>query len=272
MNSKMFEIKNYLINVDNRIDRLANVSHRFDLIRKSFYRISAVRGEELVDNFTLFTMPNMEANWRSLQKVFKIIAESEEEFAFVFEDDVIFQKDIEKFFTTMGNFPSLEFDVIQFGFCLFSGRNDDKVKNSHRKIVRRIFDMYLKSTNKLRKIHLYHAKSELRQSIYEKNTHRFNLEKVLGLRLENSCEPGTHAFAISKKFASKLINYNLPMLMSGDLLFMTLSKCPQYKMFRLENSLAFQDTTFPSVGRHAPYTMNLSKIIMGDSGASDQKQ
>ena len=266
MNFKMTEIKNYLINVDNRIDRLENVIHRFESIGKSFNRVSAVQGKELVNNFTLFTMPNMEANWRSLQKIFKLIAESKDEFAFVFEDDVIFQKGIEKFFSTMEEFPNLEFDVLQFGFCIFSGRNDDKVRNSHKKIIRRILDMYLKSTNKIRKIYLYLAKSELQQSIYDKNIHRFNIEKVLGLRLENLCEPGTHAFAISKKFASKLINYNLPMLMSGDLLFMTLSKCPQYKMFRLENSLAFQDTTPFSVGLHAPYTPNLNEIIMGDSG------
>lgn len=270
MNSNVTEIKNYLINVDTRIDRLANVSHRFDEIRKSFNRVSAVRGDELIDNFTLFTMPNMEANWRSLQKVFKLIAESEAEFAFVFEDDVIFQKGVEKFFSAMENFPNFEFDVIQFGFCLFSGKNDDKVRNSHRKIAGRIFDGYLKSTNKLRKISLYLNKSELQQSIFEKNAHRFNIEKVLGFRLVNSCEPGTHAFAISKKFATRLINYNLPMLMSGDLLLMTLSKCPEYKIFRLEDSLAFQDTTFPSVGRHAPYEMNLKKIIMDNSGGPTQ--
>ncbi len=263
--------KNYLINVKSRPDRLENAHKRFESLGLDFTCVEAVTGEELINSETeLLTRPNMEANWRSIQKVFGIFLASEDDFCFVFEDDVLFYPEFIDFYQNFQESNFLDFDVLQFGYLLFDGCNDDGKKNKWKRRfsfikqeITKIFN-FLLSCNLLilRKLSVFGLK--IFRIDLENNLRIIDLQKALILKesLIQGFEPGTHGFVIGRKMASLLVNYNLPMAMSGDLLLMTLGATKKFKIYRLGLPLATQDDTVPSVGIHASQLFDLSDLFL----------
>jgi GR25 family glycosyltransferase involved in LPS biosynthesis len=263
--------KNYLINVKSRPDRLANATERFETLGLDFICVEAITGEELIKSGAeLLTRPNMEANWRSIQKVLTIFLASEDDFCFIYEDDVLFSPKFIEFYQNFQTLGFFDFDVLQFGYLLFDGNNDDGKKNkwkSRYSFVTQIIAKILSclGTNKffvLIKLSSFLIK--IFNIDVENNLRMVELRKSLVLKesLVQGFEPGTHGFIIGRRMANLLVGYNLPMAMSGDLLFMTLGATKKFKIYRLGVPLATQDETIPSVGIHASQLFDLSNLFL----------
>lgn len=255
----MATLVNYLINVDSRTDRLMNVTKRFDEIDETFIRISAITGDSLIGKVYLFTKPNTEANWRSILKTLDDFIESELDFALICEDDVIFEPGFGSFIRKFKSITDINFDVLQVGYLVFDGKNDDRGSNTFKRLKRNLLDMFMLKIAR-------HALFLKFVNEYEFNTKlkaRYQLKESLKLSdsLEPQFEPGTHCFIVSREFALKIQKFNLPMLMSADLVFMTLSKMPDLRIFRLGKSLANQDDTSPSIGGHATVEFDFTHLI-----------
>jgi len=262
---------NYLLNVDSRTDRLLNASNRFAEIGQSYKRVSAITGSNLVENgFHLITRPNTEANWRSIQKIFKLFLESEDNFCFVFEDDVVFYPEFASFSKCFNENFDQEVDVLQFGFLTFEGRNDDRKKNIYKVIRVYVINLILA---RLKFVKFFSKCDYLASSsIFEillgrlkESEQRILMQKQLGLKhpLIRAFEPGTHGFIVSRRMAQLVCEFNLPMIMSADLVFMTLAKNPQFNIYRLGFPLAGQDDTTPSINGHASKNYNLAFELLG---------
>lgn len=265
------QFTNYLLNVDSRTDRLLNASNRFAEIGLSYKRVSAITGSFLVENgFQLITRPNTEANWRSIQEIFKMFLESGDEFCFIFEDDVIFYPGFASFYKCFHENFDQKFDVLQFGFLTFEGRNDDRKKNIY-KVIRAYALNAILSRLKFVKIFSksgYLARNTFFQtllSLLNEFEQRILMQKQLGLKhpMIRAFEPGTHGFIISRRMAQLVCEFNLPMIMSADLVFMTLSRNPQFNIYRLGFPLASQDDTTPSINGHASKNYDLAFELLG---------
>ncbi len=257
---------NYLLNVDSRTDRLLNASNRFMEIGQSFERVSAITGSDLVENgFKLITKPNTEANWRSIQKIFKMFLKSGDEYCFVFEDDVIFYPGFEEFLRNFHENFNQEVDVLQFGFLTFESRNDDRKKNIY-KVLRAYAQNFILA--RLKFISNISNRDYLTKNTFfqillhqvRESEQRTLMQEQLGVKapLIKAFEPGTHGFIISRRMAQLVCEFNLPMILSADLVFMTLAKNPHFYIYRLGFPLAGQDNTAPSINGHASKSYDLA--------------
>lgn len=256
----MNNIGYYLINVDDRPDRLENCKQRFQQIGLDFERVSAITGNSLVGNTYLFTKPNTEANWRSILKSLDLFRKSENDLAIIFEDDVFFKNGFASLVSNLHAMESINFDVLQIGFLTFKGRNDDKGRTYIKIIKRNCLDKMVG----FKWFSVIFKNFALQYRVDSKLEKREFIRKSLGLdtSLEPQFEPGTHCFVVSRDFAEVISKFNLPMLMSADLVFMTLSKMKVLNIFRLGKSLAGQDDTLPSIGGHATQEYDLTNLII----------
>jgi hypothetical protein len=121
--------------VKSRPDRRENAELRLRAFGIDFIYVEAMTGDQLVSlGVPLLTRPNMEANWRSIQKVLKLFLTSDEDFCLIFEDDVLFLKDFGKFYQRVQHLEQIDFDVLQFGYLVFDGKNDDGKSNNFKRI------------------------------------------------------------------------------------------------------------------------------------------
>jgi GR25 family glycosyltransferase involved in LPS biosynthesis len=269
--TKNKQFTNYLLNVDSRTDRLFNASNRFAEIGQSFTRVSAITGSNLVENgFHLITRPNTEANWRSIQKIFKMFLESGDKFCFVFEDDVVFNPGYDLFSKCFHENFDQAVDVLQFGFLTFDGRNDDRKKNIYKVIRVYVVNLILARLKFVKFFSKcgYLANGTIFENLLDQlkeSEKRILMQKQLGLKhpLIRAFEPGTHGFIISRRMAQLVCEFNLPMIMSADLVFMTLAKNPQFNIYRLGFPLASQDDTTPSINGHASKNYDLAFELLG---------
>lgn len=261
---------NYLINVDSRTDRMSNVEQRFAEINLALTRISAITGTSLTEEgLNLITKPNTEANWRSIQKIFHIFLQTNEDYCFVFEDDVHFDPGFRDFYDNFhANFTE-EIDVLQFGFLTFKGRNDDRKTNNSKIFKARVRNFNLRIAPLV--FYVFRSSSLQKMKIITKlsryihsNQSLVKMQKELNLDVPilHGFEPGTHGFIINRRMARLLLDFNLPMIMSADLVFMTLSTNSEFRIYRLGFPLAGQDDTAPSINGHASQEFNLADTIL----------
>ncbi len=262
----------YLINVKSRPDRLENAELRLGALGIDFNYVEAVTGDQLVSlEVPLLTRPNMEANWRSIQKVLKLFLESTDDFCLIFEDDVLFLSAFGDFYERVQHLRRVDFDVLQFGYLVFDGKNDDGKSNN----VKRIRSTFVKGLigvldvpigirlcSSFSKLLILLCKILNTDLVRERNMIQVQNDLGLSHALISGFQPGTHGFIITRKFASLLIDYNLPMAMSGDLLLMTLGSTNRFNIFRTGKPLATQDSTEPSVGIHASHTFDISDLFL----------
>jgi len=255
---------NYLINVASRVDRLENMKNRFSQQNLKFELIEAITGQDLIDSkVELLTRPNTEANWRSIQKIFGLFLQTDAPYCCVFEDDAFFLADFANLAKNFSALESDDVDILQFGYLTFGGKNDDGHFNFSKLQIARLrkalFSMSLNARHPLFESSLIRLLHLLGTDFFEESRKR-DIEKKLKLTepLLPGFEPGTHAFLISRKIASLMVDFNLPMVLSADLVFMTLSKHLDFRIYRTGKPHVTQDGTFPSINGHATHAFDLS--------------
>jgi GR25 family glycosyltransferase involved in LPS biosynthesis len=213
-----------LINLDIRTDRLKDVSHNLQNLK--LVRIKAVDGSQLPRSLH-FVNPNVAACWLSHQKAFRSFLETNHTHCVIFEDDAVGRKN---FLTYLGKVQKTDLssiDFLQLGFLTYRGKLDD----GRIYFFQKIFDSQL-----------YFLR--LNQLFFRRLTPQKKIYMKLGIKV-GDVQAGSHAYVISRRLAKDLLEFNNPVFLATDLVFMSLKTSPQYSIFRKISSIVNQ-TDSPS--------------------------
>jgi GR25 family glycosyltransferase involved in LPS biosynthesis len=256
----------YLINLDNRPDRLTNVLRRVSELRLRITRVSAVTGEEVRKlGISNYAPENNVANWYSHMKILSIFLETDDEYCVILEDDVLFINDGLKLLDRVVKTGISGIDILQFGYVAVNGNLDsgerDGVFRAKAKLRRFLVVWFLGLLNKSKNFDLFKHRSRRTEKIL--NIFRLNEEK-LGFKspIVEGFEAGTHCYLINRSAAKALLNYNTPMLMVADLSLIVLSVAKNLLIARTTLSYATQDDSPVSTGEHSRYRFDLGPEIL----------
>jgi GR25 family glycosyltransferase involved in LPS biosynthesis len=264
--SKANRCQVYLINMDSRPDRLANVMSRISGLETKIIRVSAVTGGEVKElGSPIFGPANNVANWYSHMKVLNLFLESGDEYCVVLEDDVLFVNSGIEFLNKIIKSSVSGIDILQFGYLTTKGKLDsgqqDKFFRKKMKFKRLLVTLLIAMASRSDVFNRLRVRLNRSERILE----MFKLnEQILGLAspLVEGFEAGTHCYLINRKAASVLLNYNKPTLMGADLSLIVLAVARTVLIARTSLSYAIQDDTPVSTGEHSRLKFDLGSIII----------
>jgi GR25 family glycosyltransferase involved in LPS biosynthesis len=219
----------FLINLDDRKDRLDSSVQQLSKIELQFTRVSAVSAKD-VEKSTFLTEPVV-ACWKSHIKTYRILVESDVDYALVLEDDFLV-KNPRKFSKLLRNLDLEKYDLLQLGFLL------PGIFNRIRWIFEELEKLIFYSLGFVSKNFRINSLSQRLRIAEARNTSiRFTQSSFL---------PGTHAYLINREMASALILLDSPQF-SADEFFTALSKMRSFRMVRFWRSLITQSNSTPSI-------------------------
>ena len=219
----------YLINLDERKDRLQESAIQFERADLGFKRISAEKPESAFAND--FLTPTVEACWRSHLKTYQEFLETDYEYALVLEDDFVFNREID-LALYLKKMRTSNIDLLQIGFLLPGLMN--KIRWLFEEIEKNIF----------RTLYLVSRIKPLRGLSSRMRVHEAGIVKS-ELTL-NSFLPGTHAYIINRKLAKSILDAN-SFVLSADEFFIALAKMRSHRICRLKFSAISQSNSKPSI-------------------------
>jgi GR25 family glycosyltransferase involved in LPS biosynthesis len=219
----------YLINLDDRVDRLDEARAHLEKSNLQYVRISAVSQNPSIKSD--FLTPTVYACWQSHLKTYSRFLESDYKYALIFEDDLVIKRDfnIDRYISIA---EDLDLDLLQLGFLLPGLFN--RIRWVYEEIEKCFFFglsliSYLKPFRKL----------QGRMRVIEALTLRFHITN-------SSFLPGTHAYLIRRNFAQSILKED-PGVLSADEFFISLSKMRSFRMARLSRSVISQSKSLPSI-------------------------
>ena len=255
----------YVINLKSRPDRLKSVTKRFSSIDEKFERVDAITGEaNRAESAAYVAPPNVVANWKSHLECYKRFLITDAELCFIFEDDVEFKKNIKLILNQLRMLNEFNFDIFQFGY-LGSKLKFGVLQTFQRKIQYLLLRTCLliltvlpkSKTSKIKK------KIELREQKM-----LFCLKQSRKLQLKGMIIPGfvsgTHAYAIGRDMAQKLLSYNNPTILGADLALQILSMSGNWIIYRTPRTFAIQDNSSVSIGEHNSIGSDLGLVLIGE--------
>jgi len=219
----------FLINLDDRKDRLDSSTRHLNEIDLQFTRVSAVSSRDVEES--LFLTKPVLACWKSHIKTYSMLIASDLEYALVLEDDFLI-KNPKKFSGLLERLNTEKYDLLQLGF-IFPG-----MFNRMRWIFEEIEKLIFYSLGFVCKsIGLKSFSQRLRIAEARSASVRFTQSSFL---------PGTHAYLINRKMASALISLDSPQF-SADEFFIAFSKMRSFRVARFWRSLITQSASAPSI-------------------------
>jgi GR25 family glycosyltransferase involved in LPS biosynthesis len=219
----------FLINLDDRRDRLDSATKQLNEIDLKFTRVSAVSSRDVEEN--LFLTEPVLACWKSHIKTYSRLIASDLEYALVLEDDFLI-KNPKKFSSFLESLYMEQFDLLQIGFLL------PGMFNRMRWIFEELEKLIFYSLGLIsRNLGLKSLSQRLRIAEARSVSVRFTQSSFL---------PGTHAYLINRKMALALMSLDSPQF-SADEFFIALSKMRSFKMARFWRSLITQSNSAPSI-------------------------
>ena len=219
----------FLINLDDRKDRLDSSTKQLNEMDLQFVRVSAVPSADV--EVSIFLTDPVLACWKSHIKTYSILIESEVEYALILEDDFLI-KNPKKFSRFLQSLETESSDLLQIGFLL------PGVFSRLRWIFEELEKVIFYSLGVVsRIIGLKSLSNRLRVAEASSASVRYTQSSFL---------PGTHAYLINRKMASALVSLDSPQF-SADEFFIALSKMRSFKMARLWRSLVTQSNSAPSI-------------------------
>ena len=171
------------------------------------------------------------ACWKSHIKTYRILVESDVDYALVLEDDFLV-KNPRKFSKLLRNLDLEKYDLLQLGFLL------PGIFNRIRWIFEELEKLIFYSLGFVSKNFRINSLSQRLRIAEARNTSiRFTQSSFL---------PGTHAYLINREMASALILLDSPQF-SADEFFTALSKMRSFRMVRFWRSLITQSNSTPSI-------------------------
>lgn len=225
----MEPVKGFLINLNNRGDRLAEATSQFNKLPFSVDRVSAIYSSE-VESEELFVPGGVAATWRSHQKAMRAHLESDFEYAMILEDDLIVNRDLRKILNrilAMG-----DFDLVQFGYL-----NPSFLKRIFRYLIG-VRDLSLKM--------ICRVESKTKWAFLNRLVVREQKNIPWGLVL-NDIQAGAQSYLVSRKFSQAGQFMNNPSFLSADGMLMALSETRSFKVARTRRNFISQSNSASSV-------------------------
>ena len=225
----MQHVKGFLINLDNREDRLAEAASQFHKIPFQVDRVSAILASD-IESKEPFVPGGVAATWRSHQKAMRAHLDSSFEFAIILEDDFVVNFDIQKVLNkilTIG-----DFDLVQFGYLNTS-------------FLRRFFRYLIGCRDLLLKI-ICKIASVTNWNILNKLIVREQKNIPFGIVL-NDIQAGGQSYLVSRKFSEASQFMNNPSFLSADGMLMALSETRTFKVGRTRRNYFSQSDSVSSV-------------------------
>jgi GR25 family glycosyltransferase involved in LPS biosynthesis len=257
------KILSLVINLPVREDRRLNVVRQFQILNENFKVVEAIDGTEDLNKPLSFSPPKtVVANWNSHIKCFKEFLLSDADVCFIFEDDVVFESGAKLFFEEIRKLDEFPFDILQFGYL---GKSNSKLPSlrlliNFKLISYNIIRKLLKIFNRLPKTKLVAKGIESRIQRTKIICHFLGQINYKGSVVSGFLS-GTHAYAVGRKSAKLLSEYNRPPLMGADLALKILGMSPNWNVYHLSTSLATQDNSVVSIGEHASKPIDLAKLL-----------
>lgn len=219
----------FLINLDDRTDRLESSTKQLKAVDLQFTRIPAVSFTE-VEGSMFLTAPVL-ACWKSHLKTYSALIASEFDYALVLEDDFSIYRP-KKFSKFLSDLEIRKYDLLQIGFLLPG-------------LLNRLRWVY----EELEKICFYALGLFSRSVGLKSFSKRLRIVEARSVSLkftQSSFMPGTHAYLISRNMALTLTNLETPQL-SADEFLIALSKMRSFRMTRFWRSVITQNNSAPSI-------------------------
>jgi GR25 family glycosyltransferase involved in LPS biosynthesis len=219
----------FLINLDDRTDRLESSKKQLNAVGLEFTRLPAVSFTEVEESMFL-TAPVL-ACWKSHLKAYSSLVASDFDYALVLEDDfsIYSPKKFQKF---LNNLELEKYDLLQIGFLL------PGLLNRMRWIYEELEKLFFYTLGFFAAIVGLRSLSN-RLRVAESRSAPLNFT-------QSSFMPGTHAYLISRHMALTLTNLDTPQL-SADEFLIALSKMRSFRMSRFWRSLITQSNSAPSI-------------------------
>lgn len=225
----------YVINLDERPDKLKFISDQMKKANFNFERVPAYR----YDNSKMFQkedyLPplNVQANWNSHLLVYEKLVNSPDNFCVILEDDCKMSDNGFKVLRLLNEINTQNLDILQIGFLQLESKLEYKsIQLSKIKVqlIRRIKVMMVKIkllSRQERKI------KYIEKKIYSLE-YKLNQSKMLELPklIVPEFLSGTHAYLIHRRMAEVLLRYNNPIVMGADLAIQILALSGNWRIYR----------------------------------------
>lgn len=224
-------VKAYVINLDSRPDRWADVIAQQSLLGLEIHRVSAVTNDTVVAS--PYVTPVIAATWQSHQKALQAFLKTSDEYALIMEDDFMLSKRWRKNRLNVG--ASLSADFLQVGFLITN--SFDRVQL----ILSDALDCYLKMLRKLALTSEFLG-SRLRQKLL--------IREQVGVPFTivcNDIRAGAHAYVVSRNFAEAALRINSPEFLSTDAVYISVGWMRSFKVLRFRRSLIGQSNSESSI-------------------------
>jgi GR25 family glycosyltransferase involved in LPS biosynthesis len=264
----------YFINLKEREDRLESFTSQFLLSDLSIQRVEAISSSEVKPNNS--APVGVIACWRSHQKVYELLLESQNTHAVVFEDDALVTRELLEWLEgiTSSNFRGI--DLFQIGYLKskrislhhvefdpapFNTLNLEKYIGCGLARIDFIYRNWIRFSRSFLLVILTAAsKSEIDLNSklgnrFDNFKNYFSNERRVRTQLQvknpliyHSFEAGAHAYVISREFASVMGTFNSPVFLPADLCFMGIARGKNFKILRTSKSMCSQANSTSSIG------------------------
>jgi GR25 family glycosyltransferase involved in LPS biosynthesis len=224
----------YVINLADRTDRWESVLSQWTANSIPLIRIEAVPSSSILKPQAAFLPPPVIANWSSQCLVYKTFLSTDDEYALVFEDDFLLKNAVLEEYLELVKTADLDFLQLGFLYNSFSDLVSVKITNFR--------DLFLKFLNwcagNFTSLSFLHEKMTVREQ------QQIDFSIVL-----NDARAGSHAYLISRKFATTMLGINSPVFLAADGLFISISGLRFLKMGRFRKNIIRQSKSPTSITR-----------------------
>ncbi len=224
-------MKAYVINLDSRSDRWADVIAQSSLLGLEIQRVSAITSETVV--VSPFVTRVIAATWQSHQKAMQSFLESNEEYALIMEDDFVLSNRWKP--ELLHQSSKLRADFLQVGFLITN--SIDRMQITLNGAV----DALLKFLCKLAKVPGF-VGSRLRNKLLIREQSGIPFKIVC-----NDIRPGAHAYIVSRDFAKAALQINSPEFLSADAVYISMGWMRSFRLLRFRESLVSQSNSESSI-------------------------
>ena len=223
----------YLINLDNRPDRLDSAVFEAEKLGLSLIRVSAVDSNGICDANSLLS-PQATACWESHKLAMELLLKSNSSHCLVFEDDFVITN-VRRLKKQLSQVDYSEWDFIQIGF-LNTGFRD--------RVVRVLTNLECDLFRCLR------ALENLKILKFLKINGRLRIKRLSGVPkgfIPDDVRSGAHCYVISRNCAQFAISLNTPAFLTADGFYSALAWDKYFKMLRVRGTWIVQSASPSSI-------------------------
>lgn len=225
----------FLINLDNRPDRLASAIAQLKQHGIQFQRVSAVNARNVSITDNPYVTSGVAAIWLSHLKALRVFVDSGEPYGLILEDDFDVRCNLKQLGRVLTYCDG--YDFLQIGFLITNIVDYIEYKLSN------LVDFSAKVLNKFSKIRMFPAHLLSNKFlVYDQDGVPFRI-------VAHNVRPGAHAYIVSRNFAQTLLEFNSPILFSADQFYISLAQMRSYRMGRLRKAVILQTNSPSSVSQ-----------------------